>query len=284
MKKITIFNNRLKAGIGVLVTSVIGIALPAVAHAEERPVFELGLGLGVISQNYYPGTKDTRTFAFPAIIPVYRGETLKSDEEGVRAELKKNSRFRLDLSLEFNLGVNSEDVTLREGMPDINNLLQIGPSLQYAFARYDDTRWLVRLPFRAVVGFGEETEAAGFTFGPDVTYLREMQFLGDPWRLGLSLGPQFGSSEYHDQYYGVNGEFATATRPAYAADGGLSAYRFLLTFTSKTPRRITSWFFRAENLSGSVVEDSPLVETDSSFTVGVIYSFLVYKSKRYVDR
>jgi len=260
------------------------LAASSPASSEVLPVFELGIGLGAIHQNYYPGTEDTRSFAFPAIIPIYRGEHLKSDEEGVRAELAKDSRFRLDLSVEFNLSVDSNEITLRQGMPDIDNILQIGPSLQYTMAKTDDTEWLIRLPVRAGFAIGDNSTSAGVTFGPDITYLKEVRFLNNPWRLGLSLGPQFGTAEYHDIYYSVDEQFVTPSRSEYQADGGLSSYRFLLTFTSKSPRRITSWFLRAENLSGSVIEDSPLVETDNSLTVGFIYSFTVFKSKRMVER
>jgi len=254
------------------------------AHAAEQlPVYELGIGPGAIYQNYYLGTSDTRSFAFPAIVPVYRGKTFKSDEEGARAQLFKDSKYKLDLSVDFNLAISSEDIALREGMPDIDSVLQIGPSLQISLDKKPGREWLVRLPLRAGSTIGSDFETAGFTFSPDITYLRDMRFVGSPWRLGLSAGPQFGTSDYHDVYYGVDEEFATPERNAYDPDGGLTGYRFLATFTSKNSRRITSWFLRYENLSGAEIEDSPLVDQSDGLTVGFIYSVLLFKSKKLVD-
>lgn len=71
-------------------------------------------------------------------------------------------------------------------------------------------------------------------------------------------------------------------RTSFNPDNGLTNYRFLATFTSKNRRRITSWFLRYENLSGSEVEDSPLVEESGGLTVRFFYSWLVFKSKRLV--
>ena len=137
------------------------------AIAEEKlPLFELALGPGALYQNYYPGTKDTRKFGFPAIIPVYRGKTLKSDEQGARAQLFKDDRYKLDLSVDFNLAIDSEDVALRQGMPDIDSVLQIGPSLQITLDKSDNSEWMARIPLRAAFTVGDEVEDAGFIFSP----------------------------------------------------------------------------------------------------------------------
>ena len=253
------------------------------SHADKQPEFELGLGLGGIYQNYYLGTSDSRQFAFPVIIPIYRGETLKADEEGARAQIFKDNRYKLDLSAEFGLEFDSDDIRLREGMPDIDNVLQLGPSLQITLEKQPFSEWRLRLPVRASATIGSDFGYTGLTFSPDITYLRDMPFAGSYWRLGLSVGPLFGTADYHDVYYGVADAFATPERPAYDPDGGLTGTRFLATFTSKNSRRITSWFLRYENLSGAVIEDSPLVEQEYGLTVGFIYSYLFFKSKVMVD-
>jgi len=214
------------------------------AYAEKLPVYEIGIGPGAVYQNYYLGTSDTRSFVFPAIVPVVRGETFKSDEEGARAQLFKDSKYKLDLSVDFNLAIDSEDIALRQGMPDIDSVLQVGPSLQISLDKKPGREWLVRLPLRVGATIGSDFEAAGFTFSPDITYLRDLKFIGNYW---------------------------------------LSGYRFLATFTSKNRKRITSWFLRYENLSGAEIEDSPLVEQSGGFTVGFIYSVLLFKSKKLVE-
>jgi len=263
--------------LGILLTGVLQSAA-----ADQLPLTEFGIGPGTLYQNYYPGTNDTRSFVFPAFVPILRGDTLKSDEEGARAQLFEDSRFKLDLSLDFNLAFDSEDVKLRQGMPDVDHLLQGGPELQITLDQSDSHEWMIRLPLRAAITLGDNFGGAGFTFLPDVTYLKDYSIASSNWRLGLSLGPQFSSSDYNEIYYGVDRAFETDRRAAFDPDAGYAGYRFLVTFTSINRRRFTSWFFRAESLSGSELENSSLVETDTGYTVGFIYSWLLFKSKRLV--
>ena len=253
--------------------------------SEELPLWELGLGIGGLHQPYYVGTDDTRTFAFPAPLPVYRGGIIKSDDEGIRAELIKDSRYKLDLSLDFNLAIDSDDVDLREGMDDVDSMLQIGPSLQVTLGETDQSQWLVNLPFRANFGFSEDgIDESGYTFSPNITYLHNFDWSGEAWRAGVALGPQFGSTEYQNVYYGVDEEFATQARSAYTASSGYSGSRLLMTLRSKNKKRLWVWFVRYENISGASFEDSPLVETDTGFSLGVIYSRFLFKSKKTVKR
>jgi len=266
----------------LIITCLLVTGIWRFASADQLPLSELGIGPGTLYQNYYPGTNDTRSFVFPAFVPIFRGDTLKSDEEGARAQLFEDARYKLDLSLDFNLAFDSEDVALRQGMPDVDHLLQVGPSLQITLNESDSHEWMIRLPLRAAVTLGDDFDSAGFTFLPDVTYLKDFPIVSSNWRLGLSLGPQFSSSDYNEIYYGVDRAFETDTRAAFDPEAGFSGYRFLVTFTSINRRRFTSWFFRAESLSGSELENSSLVETSTGYTVGVIYSWLIFKSKRMV--
>lgn len=251
---------------------------------KELPLWELGLGIGGLHQPYYVGTEQTRTFAFPVPVPVYRGDILKSDDDGMRAELINGSRFKLDLSLDFNLAVDSDDVDLRQGMDDIGSLLQVGPSLQFKLADSEHDEWLLNLPLRANLEFDEGVDSAGYTFAPNITYFNHFSWSGKPWRAGFALGPQFGSKDYQNTYYGVAAQFATDERPEFEAGSGYSGSRLLLSLRSKDKDRLWVWFLRYENISGASFEDSPLVETSGGLSVGVIYSRFLFKSKKTVRR
>ena len=254
------------------------------AKGSELPLWELGLGLGGLSQPYYVGSKQRRNFAFPVPVPVYRGSVFKSDDDGMRAELIKNQRFELDMSLDFNLAVDSDDVDLRQGMDDIGSLLQIGPSLRFKLGGGTNDQWLLNLPVRANLEFDDGIEEAGYTFAPNITYFNHFSWRGKPWRAGFAVGPQFGTKDYQNTYYGVAPEFATAIRPEFEADSGYSGSRALLSLRSKDEKRLWVWFLRYENISGASFEDSPLVETSDGLSVGVIYSRFLFKSKRTVSR
>jgi outer membrane scaffolding protein for murein synthesis (MipA/OmpV family) len=252
---------------------------------EELPLWELGLGIGGLHQPYYVGTKQNRTFAFPAPMPIYRGKVIKSDDEGVRAELFNSENFKLEFSLDFNLAVDSDDVDLRIGMPDIDSRLQIGPSLEVKLAHSDHSQWQLNFPIRASIGIGDDgLDESGVTFAPNVTYFRDFDWSGTPWRAGVALGPQFGSRDYQNLYYGVDQAFATDTREAYSADSGYSGSRLLMTLRSQNRQRLWVWFVRYENISGATFEDSPLVETNDGLSVGLIFSKFLFKSKETVRR
>ena len=261
------------------------LVCPHTSLADELPLWELGLGIGALHQPYYIGTKQNRTFAFPVPVPIYRGKVLKSDDEGMRAELLNNDRYKLDLSLDFNLAIDSDDVDLREGMPDVDSRLQIGPSLEINLAKGEHDQWLLNLPLRASIGIGSDgLDESGFTFAPNLTYFRDFDWGKNQWRAGMAIGPQFGTRDYQNLYYGVDQAFATDTRPAYQADSGYSGSRVLLSLRSNNKDRLWVWFVRYENISGASFEDSPLVETNDGLSVGFVFSKYLFKSKQTVRR
>jgi len=251
------------------------------SHSEELPLWEFGLGAGGLHQSFYTGTKDTRTFAFPVPLIIYRGEVFKSDDEGIRAQLSKTQRYTLDLSLDFNLAIDSDEVELRRGLPDIGSLLQIGPSLEITLSKREHNEWLLRLPVRSNFDISSDgVKQAGYTFSPNIAYLHQLSTEPTPWRAGVSVGPQFSDSKFNNIYYGVDQQFATANRPAYTSSGGYSGARAALTLTSKSRKRLLVMFLRYDNISGAEFDDSPLVETDNNLTIGFIYSHYLWKSKK----
>lgn len=264
---------------------VIYLSISSVSQAEEKPLWELGIGIGALHQPYYVGTKDTRTYAFPAPLPVYRGNIFRSDEKGMRAQLIEEDRYELEMSLDFNLKIDSDDVDLREGMDDVDTMLQIGPSLEVTLAETEKTKWELNLPVRASFAIDSHgVDGSGYNFSPNITYYRQLQWGKTPWRAGVALGPQFATHKYQNVYYGVDDEFATADRPAYRADSGYAGSRLLLTMRSRNEDRLWVWFVRYENIDGAEFDDSPLVETNHGTSVGFIYSRFIFKSNQTVNR
>ena len=131
---------------------------------------------------------------------------------------------------------------------------------------------------------GDALNYSGFTFAPNVTYFRNFDWSGTAWRAGVALGPQFGSKDYQNLYYGVDDAFATDTRPSYSADSGYAGSRLLMTLRSQNRERLWVWFVRYENISGATFDDSPLVETNNGLSIGLIFSKFLFKSKQTVRR
>jgi len=254
------------------------------SQAEELPLWELGLGLGAYHQPYYHGSNESRNLLFPVPLPIYRGNVIKSDDDGVRAEKIINDRIKLDLSFDFNLAVESEDVPLREGMDDINTILQIGPSVEINLLENNRNQWLLKLPLRANFEFGDGIDTSGYTFAPNVTYFHKFSLANQAWTFGAALGPQFGTSDYNNVYYGVDEEFATEFRPAYQSGGGYAGTRGLLTLKNQNKKGLFVLFARYDDINGAKFEDSPLVETSGGLSIGVLYSRFIWKSKTTVTQ
>src|SRR6266568_3550534 len=94
-------------------------ALVNPAAAVERPLWELGLGAGVLELPHYRGSDQSHTWLLPVPYVVYRGKFLKADREGARAVLFESDRVDFDLSLAASAPVRSRDDDARQGMADL---------------------------------------------------------------------------------------------------------------------------------------------------------------------
>ena len=92
----------------------------------------------------------------------------------------------------------------------------------------------------------------------------------------------YASEDFHDYYYEVPPEFATATRPAYNADGGYSGARTTLTLSKRFKEYWVGAFARYDSLRGATFEDSPLVRTNHSFMAGIAVSWIFATSAEVV--
>jgi len=255
------------------------------ANAEEEALWELVLGGGVLQTPKYIGSKQSRSFPFPLIYPVYRGERLRSDSDGVRGLLFTSERVELDVSFDGYTPVKSEG-TLREGMPDLDASVQFGPMLKWqAWEDPAKRRYLiVNAPLRAAFAVDfDHVEHIGFTAFPHLSFYQYFDWLGRIWRLGLSAGVLFDSNDYHDYYYRIAPQYATLQRPQYDPSGGYGGARFIATLVSKTDKNWISFFARYDRLNGAAFADSPLVEDKGALTFGVAMAFTLARSKKTVE-
>ena len=257
----------------------------SLGNAKELPLWELVLGGGALTVPEYRGSDNSRNLPFPFIYPLYRGDRLRIDDEGVRGVLYESGHVNFDFSADANTDVDSEG-SAREGMPDLDPTLQLGPLLQVRLATNQETpsALFLNIPVRGVFAVNlDRFDHVGLTFSPHVTYYRWLDFFGRNWRLGLTAGLEFADAEFHDYYYRVDPVFATATRPADDADAGYGGTRFIATLVSRNNKSWISLFMRYDRFDGAVFEDSPLVERSDGLSVGFIYARIVARSKRRVQ-
>ncbi len=256
------------------------------ASAAEKPLFELGVAGGAGYLPDYPGAGQNHFNGIALPFPIYRGEFFRSDSKGLlRGRLVHSSDFELDISLSGSLDADSDDNDARQGMPDLDYLAELGPRLQWTFARA--ARWAkmdLELPVRAVFSTDlSDVEHRGFLLEPQLAY-QHGNFLGNGTKLKLGLSAAFTDEDLQDYFYEVTTPFVAAGRRAYDGQGGYLGSKLRLVVQHPLGKRLR--FFLAGDLNshhGAANEDSPLLREELTFGagLGLIWSF--YQSDRTVN-
>jgi len=250
----------------------------AAEPARDDSRWELGVGVGALSIPDYRGSDQRRDYVAPIPYVRYSGKRLKVDREGGRYYFYDGKRVKLDLSATFNFPVDSERNTARQGMPGLGAILEAGPRLQWHLWESQDHR--LRLRFGAPLRFAinlSKVSNEGLFFAPyvQVRYFTTLE-------MALSIGPMWASKKYHDYYYQVEQQYATAVRPAYDATAGYSGFRITLTASHRLNKRYW-WggFLRYDNLSGAAFVNSPLVKQTDAFMAGIVIAYVFKPVKQY---
>lgn len=261
-----------------VVVLVLAIAMPAVAQDVQR--LELGAGAGLLSRPDYRGSKQVSTTVLPVPYVDYQGKRVELSRDGLVARLFKTENVRLGLSASASLPGHDSQHSLRDGMPKLLPTFEAGPSLDWRLGEAGGD-WHLKLPVRAVAAADfDEFEGIGWLAYPHLQFHRSGA-VGD-WALETELGagPLWASAKYHRYFYEVEPKYATPDRPAY--DGGGSGYSGARA-TAYLGLRRGPWHIglgiTRDELAGSVMRDSPLVETGHSTVIalGVFYTFWTWE-------
>lgn len=261
---------------------VLAFTCPARAFRDQYlPLWELGIGVAPLSMPSYRGSKTQEFYLAPMPYVIFRGDFLKIDREGIRGLLYDSDRLRLDISADGSIPASSNEGDVREGMPDLDPVGEIGPSINYLLHNGARTRLRLLLPVRAAF-------ASDFTFIDHAGWKAHPQINADimdaagKWNIGLSLGPVFADRRYHAYYYEVKPVYANENRPEWKASGGYSGTSVLLSASRRFAGTWVGLFVRYDNLSGTAFEDSPLVETRHSFMGGLGVAWIIGRSAQTV--
>jgi outer membrane scaffolding protein for murein synthesis (MipA/OmpV family) len=262
------------------------LALPHSTRAELLPLWELGAGAAVVSLPDYRGADQGRAWLLPFPYIVYRGEVLKADERRVRGLFFERERFELDISANLQPPVDSGDNRARSGMPDLDPVIEIGPSLNLSLHRSPDRRTEVelRLPLRAAIATDlSRVDFAGWVFQPNLNVDFRDTFGRPGLKSGFLLGPMFADRRYHHYYYGVDPDFSAPGRPAYNPGGGYAGTQVIATLSKRFPQFWVGGFIRWDTVNHAVFEDSPLVRTRKFFAAGIAAAWMIGESKTLVE-
>ncbi|MEO8938762.1 MAG: MipA/OmpV family protein [Burkholderiaceae bacterium] len=258
----------------------------AAVHAESRPLWEAGVGAGVLLLPDYRGSDESRAYLLPFPYFIYRGEFFKADREGVRAEFLDNDRIKLELAVNASQPVRSSSNRARDGMPDLKGSFEIGPSLAINLARSDDrtVRLDLRVPVSTGVTLGGGFQGIGWQTAPrlNVDVGNVLGYAG--WNLGLAAGPIFQSRKRNAYFYDVTSDYVRPDRPAYRSSGGYAGSQALAALSRRFQRFWVGGFVRADTLRGASFEDSPLVRRRSAFAAGIGAAYVFGQSSKTVER
>ncbi|MDE2625950.1 MAG: MipA/OmpV family protein [Burkholderiales bacterium] len=251
----------------------------------ERPLWEAGLGAAALNMADYRGSAHRRTLWLPLPYVVYRGKWLRADREGTRAVLLDTQLAEIDVSVGGSAPAASRNNPTRAGMDDLPATVEIGPSLNLTLWRDLNSAGVtlgkveLRLPLRAVMTVQRSARNIGTVFEPVLNL-----DLAAPrgWNVGLQGGLLWGSHRYHQHFYGVAADEATAARPAYEAGAGRAGWKALAAVSHRVGPVWMGAFLRHDDLGSAVFADSPLVERRRSWSAGLGLSWVFAQSSQMV--
>lgn len=265
------------------VAALLAAAWVPVAEATQEPLLEYGLGVGAIAFEDYRGSGTTHAYPLPIPYFVYNGTFLKADRDGVRGMLFNQDWVELNVSGNATTPVRNDRE--RSGMPDLRPTLELGPSLDFHLLRSADARIKldVRLPVRSAITAEASPKFIGWTFTPRfaLDVADPLGFAG--WNAGVLVGPLFADRRYHAYFYSVAPQYATASRPAYAATGGYAGTQTITALSKRYPHYWVGAYARYDTLSGAAFADSPLVQRSSYWSAGFGIAWIIHTSAQRVD-
>jgi len=270
---------------GIIALLLLSFLLPSIAICEEKPLWELGVGLGLLQMPDYRGSNENRFYLLPYPYLIYRGDFLKVDEQHVTGQIFKTDRILLDFSGFGSEPVKSSNNSARAGMQDLDPTFELGPALKIKLweSKEDKYKLDLSLPVRAFFSTDfSSVRHEGWVFSPRINLVKDDLIPDTGLNLGISAGPMFADSGYHAYYYTVEPEYATAARPAYSAGGGYSGSTLTVGLSKTYKQFIFSAFASADFLQGASFEDSPLVKRETSIMSGTSVSWIFSKSAKTV--
>jgi len=266
----------------LLLAAFASSGLPA-ARAEQKPLWEFGLGVGTVIFQDYRGADTTHAYVLPLPYLYYRGKFLQADRNGVRGKLFNQDWIELNISLNATTPVRRN--AARAGMPDLRPTFEIGPSLDMHLwkAPSQKIKFDVRLPLRSAFTFQSPPRAIGWVFAPNASVdIADVAGLRG-WYFGALAGPLFADRRYDNYFYTVAPQYATAQRPAFQAAGGYAGTQILASLSKRYPGYWVGAYVRHDSLGGAVFESSPLVKRNSYWAGGFGIAWIIHQSAGMVE-
>jgi len=252
---------------------------------HERPRWEAGIAGVAATVPDYPASDEHQRVVLPAPYFVYRGRTLRADDEGSRLRRRLTPNLEIDVSGGGAMSSDSSGSDARRGMPDLDYLLELGPNLRMSFEGPTPTStFIINMPLRGVASLGDGgLQWRGLVFAPDLA-LQSERFLGGRMNLRGSIRADFASAQLQRYFYEVSPQFATPERPAFSAAGGYLGSsvggRIAYAFTPRLRGFLSlRWYYHG----GAANDRSPLFRSDDGYSAALGFSWSLFQSKQLAE-
>jgi outer membrane protein len=240
--------------------------------SEPLPLWEIGAVAIAAYQPAYPGSD--QDLARARILPfgIYRGSLLRVDGNGIGLRAYRTPRVEWDVSASGSFGSAANKVRVRQGMPSIGTLAEIGPALRVNLGDLvapgrDSRLTRLEIPVRAVFDVNDGFAHRGWTFEPRLSHTA---WTGKSFVLVVSASTLIADRALNRLYYGVDARYATVDRPAYDARAGLIATRLSASLRHRINSSLRlQYFAQLETVRGAANEASPLVRSKQDAGIGV---------------
>ena len=249
---------------------------PTNTDKPPLPLWEVGMGAGVMRLPHYRGSDQSRNWVLPLPYVAYRGDIFKADRDGARAEFLKGSNWRFDVSVAAGAPADSEDNRTRDGMRDLAPTLEFGPSFVWTAARGTGWSLEARVPLRGGMTLERSPRYAGTVLSPNLN----LDVVVGGWDVGFYVGPVFASRRQNGYTYDVPEADARPDRSAYRSRSGFAGSQFVFGTSRRFGDLWVGAFGKVDHLRGAVFDDSPLVRRQTTVAFGAGVSWIFWKSQR----
>src|SRR5690554_3605938 len=181
----------------------------------ERPLWEVGFGAGGIVQPHYPGAGERQTRGLGLPYMVYRGDILRiGDGQSARAVASENDLYEFSLSFDAAFDADSEGNQLRQGMPDLDFIFEVGPQMIFKLRNFnfdDGGRSELQFSLQARAAFSTDfsrIDHRGYVFEPMLRY-RHYGLFRPELEGTVSIRPVWATRDLHAYFFDVDPIFAT---------------------------------------------------------------------------
>lgn len=256
------------------------------AHAadSQKPRLEYGVAGAGIQTAAYPSSSIDIQRQFFAPWFIYRSDKVQVKDGGVKLIAYQSDKITIDLGIGGSLSADTSETPLRDGMPDIDYLLELGPRFDVPLRDSSDAYWRNRINWVSSYRFALSTDFKRLDFrGPVLTtelLYRKDGIKNSNLSFDLSVSSTWLGDPLMDYFFAVNEQYATDERPQFNAQSGFLGIEVSAGVQFRPVSKLNTYIgVGFTSLDGSKNRNSPLFESKSNARIILAASWKLYASE-----